>query len=114
MTGDRPGRIRIIEDDVEAVVNDNTEETNAQATDVEAEAQPAEEKVVGQVEPSPDQSDAVSAEPEHLTQVLSLHEAHSEVDTPFLVDPDLVNGQDARVVELCRNLGFLEEASQAL
>jgi hypothetical protein len=47
---------------------------------------------------------------EDVREVLAAHEAHGEEEATSLVEPQLVHGNDAGMVELARDLRFLEEA----
>jgi hypothetical protein len=54
----------------------------------------------------------VLREIEDLEQVAAAHEAHREVDAALLVDAELVQRDDARVVELAGDARLLEEAGE--
>jgi hypothetical protein len=55
---------------------------------------------------------AVASELEDFAQLAAAHERHGEEHAAVRVEPDFVDRHDARVVELARDLRFLEEARE--
>ena len=57
---------------------------------------------------------ALAQAPEDDAQVVPLHELHREVDAAVVVEPEIVHGDDAGVVQLAGDLRLLQEAPQRL